>query len=114
MNISRHNEFHITLISLYHYGAFGTRILSELLKDRGYTVTLVFFKRDRTNEMSLPSEKEKMLLIDLIKTTNPSIIGISTRSTFYTVAKDITTLIKNSKITTPVIWGGGDSCDYMS
>ena len=95
----------IVLISLYHYGAFSTRLLRDVLRTYNHKVFNIFFKRDKTNYMDLPTEHEKKLLIDLIKDINPDLIGISIRSTFFPVAKDITVRLK-SNFDTPVIWGG--------
>ncbi|OGS09083.1 MAG: hypothetical protein A2270_05120 [Elusimicrobia bacterium RIFOXYA12_FULL_51_18] len=96
---------HVVLISLYHFGAFGARILSDVLKKNGHTVSMVFFKRDKTNEMSLPTAKEYELLKNLIKDLAPALVGVSTRSTFFPVARDITAAIK-TETGAPVIWGG--------
>ena len=85
---------HVVLISLYHFGAFGARILSDVLKKNGHTVSMVFFKRDKTNEMALPTAKEYGLLKNLIKDLAPGLVGVSTRSTFFPVARDITAAIK--------------------
>ncbi|MEI7481774.1 MAG: radical SAM protein [Elusimicrobiota bacterium] len=96
---------HVVLISLYHFGAFGPRTLSDVLKKSGHTVSMVFFKRDKTNEMALPTAKEYKLLKNLIKDLSPGLVGISTRSAFFPVARDITAALK-PEITVPVIWGG--------
>ncbi|MDO8734869.1 MAG: radical SAM protein [Elusimicrobiota bacterium] len=104
-NLTASAKFHITIISLYSYGAFGSRILKDILKNNSYTASNIFFKKDKTNSMSLPTEQEYELLINLLKQLNPDIIGISTRSTFFPVAKNITQKIK--KITdSPILWGG--------
>ena len=53
----------------------------------------------------MPTGHEKKLLVDLAEKLRPDIVGISVRSTFFPVAKDITALIKSlSRV--PVIWGG--------
>ncbi|MBN1384050.1 MAG: B12-binding domain-containing radical SAM protein [Elusimicrobia bacterium] len=103
--MSNNNKINMVLISLYHYGGFGIRTLHDILKSRGHKVSNIFFKKDKTNAMELPTEHEKDLLADLIKKINPDIIGISTRSTFFPVAKDITVKLKQT-VNAPVIWGG--------
>jgi radical SAM superfamily enzyme YgiQ (UPF0313 family) len=96
---------HVVLISLYHFGAFGARVLADLLKARGHRVSLVFFKRDKTNEMALPTRREMALLGELLKELAPGLVGISTRSTFFPVARDITAAVRPD-LGVPVIWGG--------
>lgn len=99
------SRIHAVLISLYHYGGFGIRTLHDVLKSRGHRATNVFFKKDKTNAMELPTEHEKDLLTGLIKELNPDLVGISTRSTFFPVAKDITARLKQA-VSAPIIWGG--------
>ncbi|MEW6556587.1 MAG: radical SAM protein [Elusimicrobiota bacterium] len=95
----------IVIITLYQYGAFGSMVLSDVLKSTNHSVFNIFFKKDKTNVMELPTEKEKKLLVDLIKDINPELIGISTRSTFFPVAKDITLKLREN-VRSPIIWGG--------
>ncbi len=95
----------IVMVSLYHFGAFGVRILSDILKKEGHTVHMVFFKRDKTNEMAPPTVNEYALLKDLIKKLNPGLVGISTRSAFFPIASEMTRALK-PEISAPVIWGG--------
>lgn len=104
-HISQYENIKIVLISLYQYGSFGTRILRDVLRTHNHRVFNIFFKKDKTNYMQLPTEYERKLLIDLIKDIKPDLIGISLRSTFFPVARDITFKIKEN-MDTPVIWGG--------
>lgn len=97
-------DFTIVLISLYQYGAFGIRVLRDVLLSHNYKVFNIYFKKYK-NSMGLPTEYEKQLLLDLIKNINPNLIGISTRSTFFPVAKDITLKLKKA-VHSPIIWGG--------
>ena len=101
----RKGDMHIVLISLYHFGAFGARILADVLKREGYLVSLVFFKRDKTNEMALPTAAEYALLDDLLKRLAPDLVGLSVRSAFFPVAAKITAGLKPA-LRAPVVWGG--------
>lgn len=92
------------LISLYHYGAFGTRVLRDVLRQKGFEVYSIYFKRDKTNAMTLPSGAELDMLAGLLKNIKPALAGVSVRSTFYPVAKTITPLLKASGAYT--VWGG--------
>lgn len=49
----------IVIITLYQYGAFGSRVLSDVLKSTNHSVFNIFFKKDKTNFMELPTEEEK-------------------------------------------------------
>jgi len=98
-------EIRIVLIALYQYNSFGVRVISDVLKIHNHKIYNIFFKQDKFDQMKLPTEHEKYLLVNLIKDINPDLIGISTRSTFFPVARDITLRLKES-IGVPVIWGG--------
>ena len=95
----------ILIVTLYQYGSFGSGILTDVLRAGGFTVYNIFFKRDKTNGMTLPSALEKSLFLGLVQEIKPDLIGFSTRSTFFTVAKELTGLVKNHS-KAPVVWGG--------
>ena len=97
----------IVLISLYSTDAIGLRYIKAVLNDHGYDVSLIFFKEKylASDLMSLPTEKEYQLMIDLLKKLGPDIVGISLRSSFYKIAADLTRRV-NRELSVPVIWGG--------
>ena len=98
---------HIALISLYSTDAIGLRYIHSVLKDHGHKVSLILFKELylAADLMSLPSEEEYRLLIDLLKKLKPDIVGISLRSSYFKIASEITKRIKK-ELSLPVIWGG--------
>jgi len=98
-------EIRIVLIALYQCNSFGIRVISDVLKIHNHKIYNIFFKQNECDQMKLPTEHEKYLLVNLIKDINPDLIGISTRSTFFPVARDITLRLK-AGINVPVIWGG--------
>ena len=97
----------ICLVSLYSSSAIGLRYLASFLKKHGFEVNLVFFKEKNIalGHMELPKEEEDKDLIDLISEIEPSLVGISVRSSFFNIAREITLRI-NKEIEVPVIWGG--------
>lgn len=96
----------IVLISLYLYESVGVRSLYSILKEGGFDVYTIFFKKLIFNKMADPTEKEKRLLLDQLKELGPSIIGLSVRSPFFNIARDLTEKIKNELKTAVVCWGG--------
>jgi radical SAM superfamily enzyme YgiQ (UPF0313 family) len=101
------NGSRICLISLYSSSSIGPRYLASLLKKNGFDVRMIFFK-DKDIALDLmerPSSREYDLLDTLVATLNPDLVGISVRSSFLSIAKEITRRIQN-KLNKPVIWGG--------
>ena len=101
------NKMRIVLISLYSTDAIGLRYIKAVLNNNGYEVPIIFFKEKylASDLMSLPTEKEYQLMIDLLKKLGPDLIGISLRSSFYKIAAELTRRV-NRELSTPVIWGG--------
>lgn len=101
LDINKFVKKKILLISLCSYQSFTTRIFHAIIKKKTI-VSSVFFKKDTSLKVS---EKEYGLLINLVKELNPDIIGVSVRTPFFSIAKNITERIRkvsNAKI----IWGG--------
>ncbi|MBU2633763.1 MAG: hypothetical protein KJ674_00805, partial [Nanoarchaeota archaeon] len=82
----------VLFISLYNYQLFSIRLLHSI-SEKHAEVKTVFFKRYLYNMRDFdikPSEKEYDLLMNLIKKFEPDMIGISLRSSYFPVAKEIT------------------------
>jgi anaerobic magnesium-protoporphyrin IX monomethyl ester cyclase len=95
----------IALISLYGVENNGIRYISSLLKREGFKVSLVFFKKWVNNDIRVPSESEKEMLVSLLKELGADIVGISFTSPFFKIAADITEYIKKV-LNVKVVWGG--------
>jgi radical SAM superfamily enzyme YgiQ (UPF0313 family) len=97
----------IALISLYSTDAIGLRYLKSLLKNRGFDVSLIFFKELHLEAdlMMAPTEKECNLLVDVLRKTTPDVVGISLRSSYFKIACSITERVRK-ELSVPVIWGG--------
>lgn len=101
------NNTTIPLISLYSTDAIGLRYIKAVLKKHGFNVPVIFFKELHlaSDLMSLPTEKEYQLLMNLLKRLNPSAVGISLRSSYFKIGSSITERIKK-EMSVPTIWGG--------
>lgn len=93
------------LISLYGVENNGIRSISAVLGKEGFNTYLIFFKRWINNDIHLPIEKEKEILISLLKELNVDIVGISFTSPFLKISQEITQSIKD-KLKVTVVWGG--------
>jgi len=95
----------IALISLYGVENNGVRSISSVLEADGFDTCLIFFKRWVNNDIRLPNEKEKAILISLLKHLMVTVVGISFTSPFLQIAQELTRRIK-SNLDVSVIWGG--------
>lgn len=95
----------IALISLYGIENNGIRSISSVLEKGGFNTYLIFFKRWLNNDIRFPMEKEKKILISLLKELNIDIVGISFTSPFLKIAQDLTMRIKDD-LGVMVVWGG--------
>lgn len=95
----------IALISLYGIENSGIRSISSVLKANGFNPCLIFFKRWMNNDISYPSENEKMILISLLEKLKIEVVGLSFTSPFLKIAIGITKMIKE-RLSIKVVWGG--------
>jgi anaerobic magnesium-protoporphyrin IX monomethyl ester cyclase len=97
----------ITLIALYSSSSIGLRYMASVLDQKGFEVSLVFFK-DKDIALDLmerPNEREYHLLVELVSGLSPDFIGIGVRSPFLLIAEEITSRLQR-KLGKPVVWGG--------
>ncbi|MBZ5495945.1 MAG: B12-binding domain-containing radical SAM protein [Acidobacteriia bacterium] len=97
----------VCLISLYSCSAIGLRYLASVLRENGIDVHLIFFK-DKDIALDLmerPSQREYELLLQLIGRLDPHLVGLGVRSSFLSIAREITRQIQ-TRLNKPVIWGG--------
>ncbi|MTV49585.1 radical SAM protein [Heliobacillus mobilis] len=117
-------EFRVVLIGLYNSKALGVRALSSVLKAKGYTVSIIFFKDFNSLNAREPSEAEYRLLLDKLIEINPHMIGLSVMSSFYlSAAHEMSRRIKDNIPQAHLIWGGVyatlfpkesmEYCDYL-
>lgn len=96
----------ILLIGFYNTKALGVRYLERSLIKSGFKVFSLFLKNFNSVSPEAVSEKELILLKNLICTLDPSMIGLSVMSTLYfeSVIKVNELIRKNFSI--PIVWGG--------
>lgn len=95
----------IALICLYGMENNGIRLISSVLRKENFNPHIIFFKRWVNNDIRLPSEKDKEILIALLKELKVDMVGVGFTSPFLKIAQDLTGYIKKN-IETPVVWGG--------
>lgn len=95
----------IALISLYGIENTGVRSISSVLKQNGFNVYIIFFKRWFNNDISLPAEKEKNVLTSLLRDLKIDAVGLSFTSPFLKIAGEISSKIKD-ELGIKIIFGG--------
>lgn len=94
----------VALVSFYDEKSLSVRLLHSVLKENGHQPLSVFFKHHRMDRMAPPSEEEYRLLIKVLKDAFPLFVGLSLRSTYASVAKEVSRRLAVDGHT--VIWGG--------
>ena len=104
--IKNTNSVNFSLISLYGVYNLGVRYLHSVLKKKGLSPNLIFFKHLYLSDSNLPTELEYEELLSLLRKTNTTFVGINVGcSSFSQIAVEITLQIKK-KLGIPVVWGG--------
>jgi anaerobic magnesium-protoporphyrin IX monomethyl ester cyclase len=100
-------NFRVCLISLYSASCIGLRYLASVLRSAGFDVHMIFFKEKNIalDLMELPTEEEYERVTELLSELHPDLIGLSVRSSFLEIAREITRRARE-RVGTPIIWGG--------
>lgn len=95
------------LISLCDMNNLGIRTIFSVLNNEGVDVDLLFFKKGNMNStMQRPTEKEIDFLINWVKEKGYEVVGIGTRSSMFSLAKEIGIRLRKLKKKPLVIFGG--------
>ena len=97
-------NLNFTFISFDLIEKIGLGYLSSILKKAGHRVNHIYFGEF---EVKVPeaSNAEQDLVIDLIKTLKPDVVGFNVFSIFFDLACKLTLRIKK-EVSIPIIWGG--------
>ena len=117
-------------LTFYDTVSIGMRYLSSILKKEGHEVRLIFFKEMSSKrvekddagimytvyqrpgvfgcayDVNPPTEKEISLLKEIVAEINPDVLGISTRSFWLDMGRDIIKTLKNNNQKMITIAGG--------
>jgi radical SAM superfamily enzyme YgiQ (UPF0313 family) len=96
----------VVLVALYKYQNFPIRILHSVLENiDGVQPHTIFYKNHYTNDIRYPTPIEENLFREKIAELNPRIVGMSVYSPYVSIAKRLTSIIKNNS-SASVLWGG--------
>lgn len=95
------------LISLCDVNNLGIRTLFSVLDKAEIDVDLLFFKKGNMNStMAKPTEREIDFLVEFIKNKKYEIVGIGTRSSIFSLAKEIGIRLNKLEKKPLVVFGG--------
>ena len=97
----------VLLVALYRNRNFPIRIMHPLLEEiENAEVHTIFFKDNEGNMFEPPTDKEEELFADLITELKPDLVGFSVLTPYVTIARRLSTLVKENNPSSRVIWGG--------
>jgi anaerobic magnesium-protoporphyrin IX monomethyl ester cyclase len=94
----------VLIVPYQEIAAFGVRIIDSYLRQKGYNVVTLYFKK-RSQKDTYPTDREVSLLVNFVKEVSPLMVGFSVMSPFNTVSRMLTRKIRH-KVDVPIIWGG--------
>jgi radical SAM superfamily enzyme YgiQ (UPF0313 family) len=100
------HKLQIAVISLYALENNGVRHVASSLREKGFSVTEIYFKDWVNNNFPWPEEEEIQNLIELLRERKIDLIGFSVRaSAFHRMAKYLTARVRKA-LGKPILWGG--------
>jgi len=109
----------VLLIAFYNKKALGVRCLERSLADSGHDVVVLFMKDFDSRAPGPVTEKELMLLKDLVSETDPGLVGLSVMSSLYLDQVIKVSRFLHDEFSIPQVWGGAyaslfpeESLDY--
>ncbi|MBN2055024.1 cobalamin-dependent protein [bacterium] len=95
----------VVLMTPYGIDNGGIRHLAAVARTRGAAVRTIFLKRWRNNNISLPTEREIRLFLDLVTDFSPDLVGIGFGSPYFKPVRDLTERLRTCT-KAPIILGG--------
>ena len=99
-------QFSIVLLTIYSVENAGLRYISAALQRAGYQVHFVFLRDWVNNRLTMPSEKEFQIALNVIREKHADLIGMGLMSSLLPMVKELTGRVQRAFPDTPVIWGG--------
>jgi anaerobic magnesium-protoporphyrin IX monomethyl ester cyclase len=102
----RDRPFSVVLMTIYSIENAGIRYVSAALQREGIDTTIVFLRDWVHNRLTMPSDKEFAIAMDVVREKNADLIGVGFMSSLTPMAKELTKRLKDAFPDKPIIWGG--------
>ena len=99
-------DFHVVLMTIYSVENAGIRYISSALQRDGFPTDIIFLRDWVHNSLSMPTEEEIDIALNIMESKKPNLIGLGFMSSLYPIASEVTRRIKERFPNIPIIWGG--------
>jgi radical SAM superfamily enzyme YgiQ (UPF0313 family) len=99
-------DFHVTLMTIYSVENAGIRYVSAALQREGFDTSIIFLRDWVHNSLTMPTDEEIEIAMDVIAQKQPKLIGLGFMSSLYPIALEVTRRIQERFPHIPIIWGG--------
>ena len=99
----QNQDFSVVLMTIYSVENAGIRYVSSALQREGFESTIIFLRDWVHNRLSMPSEEEIQLSLDIIASKNPRLIGFGFMSSLYPIALEVSRRVKERFPNIPII-----------
>ena len=100
------DNFNVVLMTIYSVENAGIRYISAALEREGFKTDIIFLRDWVHNQLSMPTDAEIDLALDIIEEKDPNLIGLGFMSSLYPIASEVTRRIKARFPNKQIIWGG--------
>jgi anaerobic magnesium-protoporphyrin IX monomethyl ester cyclase len=98
--------FTVVLMTIYSVENAGIRYVSAALQREGIETHIVFLRDWVHNRLSMPSDREFQMVLDVIREKKADLVGLGFMSSLLPMAQEATRRIKAAFPSTPIVWGG--------
>lgn len=100
------DDFHVTLMTIYSVENAGIRYVSAALQREGFDTSIIFLRDWVHNSLTMPTEEEIEIAMEIIEQKRPKLIGLGFMSSLYPIALEVTRRIQERFPDIPIVWGG--------
>ena len=98
--------FTVVLMTIYSVENAGIRYVSAALQREGFDVHIIFLRDWVHNKLTMPTDEEFQLAMDIIQEKGADLIGVGLMSSLYPMALEATKRMKVAFPHIPIMWGG--------
>ena len=88
------DDFHVTLMTIYSVENAGIRYVSAALQREGFDTSIIFLRDWVHNSLTMPTEEEIEIAMEIIEQKRPKLIGLGFMSSLYPIALEVTRRIQ--------------------
>jgi len=102
----RTKPFHVVLLTIYSVENAGIRYVSAALQREGIETTIVFLRDWVHNRLTMPSDNEFDIALDVIRQHDADLVGIGFMSSLLPMATELNHRVQMAFPDKPIVWGG--------